>query len=386
MHALVTGAAGFIGSHLVDRLLADGATVTGVDLFTDYYDVDHKRRNVAGAVASDRFSLVETDLRAADLRPLLDGVDVVFHQAGQPGVRSSWAEGFADYVGQNVLATQRLLEAAKGTSLQRFVYASSSSIYGTAARYPTVETDLPTPTSPYGVTKLAGEHLAVLYARNHGVPTTALRYFTVYGPRQRPDMAIYRLIEAARHGHPFPLFGDGGHVRDFTFVADVVEANLAAARSDAPTGLVVNVAGGDSTTMSGLVEVVERAVGRPVHLDRLAEQPGDVRRTGGDVSAATAALGLGADDLPRRRRRRAGRVARRVARAGGEHRRARALDPRHRREQADERGVRRSGRLRRDPPPGRAVGRPGRQPGRREPQLALDGRGLEIGAVGARSG
>lgn len=291
MHALVTGAAGFIGSHLVDRLLAEGSRVTGVDIFTDYYDADAKRRNLAGAATSDRFSLVETDLRTAHLAPLLEDVDVVFHQAGQPGVRSSWAEGFADYVGQNVLATQRLLEAARGASLQRFVYASSSSIYGTASRYPTVENDLPAPTSPYGVTKLAGEHLAVLYARNHGVPTIALRYFTVYGPRQRPDMAIHRLIEAARHGHPFPLFGDGGHVRDFTFVADVVDANVAAIASDTLPGLVVNIAGGGSTTMSALVGIVERAAGHHVSIERLPEQPGDVRRTGGDVSAAGAALG-----------------------------------------------------------------------------------------------
>lgn len=291
MKVLVTGAAGFIGSSLVDELLAAGHTVVGVDMLTSYYDVAQKQGNLGGALTHPEFSLVEADLRTADVRDLLDGIDVVFHQAAQPGVRSSWADGFEEYVQQNVLATQRLLEAARSTHLNRFVYASSSSVYGQAARYPTMETDVPAPTSPYGVTKLAAEHLVSLYAANFDVPGVSLRYFTVYGPRQRPDMALHRLIEAARGGSPFPLFGDGSHIRDFTYVGDVVRANLAAGTADVPPGTILNVAGGGSTTMSELIAMVGEEVGVPVPLDVLPGQPGDVHQTGGDITAIGEALG-----------------------------------------------------------------------------------------------
>ena len=291
MRALVTGAAGFIGSTLVDELLASGATVRGVDVFTDYYDVEQKRRNIAAALEDPSFALLDADLRTADVAPLLEDVDVVFHSAAQPGVRSSWASGFEEYVQQNVLATQRLLEAAKTANLARFVYASSSSVYGQAARYPTAERDVPAPTSPYGVTKLAAEHLVSLYSSNFGVPGVSLRYFTVYGPRQRPDMAIYRLIQAARLDQSFPLYGNGAHIRDFTFVGDVVRANLLAAERPLPPGAVFNVAGGGSTSMSELIALVGEQVGAPVPLDVLPGQPGDVLQTGGDVSAIDSALG-----------------------------------------------------------------------------------------------
>ena len=291
MRALVTGAAGFIGSSLVDELLADGATVRGVDDFTGYYDVAQKRRNVAAALGHPSFSLLEVDLRRADVAPLLDDVDVVFHSAAQPGVRSSWASGFEEYVQHNVLATQRLLEAAKAVALTRFVYASSSSVYGQAARYPTSERDVPAPTSPYGVTKLAAEHLVSLYSSNFGVPGVSLRYFTVYGPRQRPDMAIHRLIQAARLDKPFPLFGTGAHIRDFTYVGDVVRANLLAAQASLPPGAVFNVAGGGSTSMSELIALVGEQVGSPVPLDMRPGQPGDVLETGGDIHAIESALG-----------------------------------------------------------------------------------------------
>src|SRR5438105_6502618 len=182
-HALVTGCAGFIGSHLVERLLAEGVRVTGVDAFTPFYDAALKRRNLDAARAHPGFALLELDLGSADLAALPE-VDVVYHQAAQPGVRTSWGAEFATYVNHNVLATQRLLERYRGAPLERFVYASSSSVYGDAERYPTNEEQLPRPFSPYGVTKLAGEHLALLYARNFRLPVVALRYFTVYGPRQ----------------------------------------------------------------------------------------------------------------------------------------------------------------------------------------------------------
>lgn len=288
---LVTGAAGFIGSHLVDALLADGHEVVGVDAFTAYYDRATKEQNLAAARAHRRFRFVEADLRGADLVPLLDGVEVVYHQAAQPGVRLSWSDGFATYDACNVLATQRLLEAALQAGVRRVVYASSSSVYGNADRYPVSEDLLPRPHSPYGVTKLAGEHLCGLYADNHGLPTIALRYFTVYGPRQRPDMAFHKLIEGAIAGEPFPLYGDGSHVRDFTYVDDVVRANILAADADVAAGSVVNVCAGGSTRMSDVIGTVGDAVGSPVPVERHAEQPGDVRRTGGSNEAARRLLG-----------------------------------------------------------------------------------------------
>lgn len=292
MQALVTGAAGFIGSTLVDRLLADGHDVVGVDCFTDYYTAELKRQNIEHALSHDGFRLFEVDLREAQLTPLLEGSDVVFHQAAQAGVRLSWSERFADYSSHNVLATQRLLEAVRALDRRpRVVYASSSSVYGNAPAYPTAEIDLPRPHSPYGVTKLAAEHLCALYAANWGVDTISLRYFTVYGPRQRPDMALHRLIDATLNGERFPLYGDGSAVRDFTFVDDIVAANVVAATAAVQPGQVFNVAGGGSIAMRDLLDVVGAAVGRPVRVDQRAPQPGDVHRTGGSIDAARAALG-----------------------------------------------------------------------------------------------
>lgn len=291
MHALVTGAAGFIGSNLTRELLSAGASVRAVDAYTPYYEERDKRANLSDLLHHPQLEMVEADLGSAALAPLLDGVEVVFHQAGQPGVRSSWATGFGQHVEQNIVVTQRLLEASKAASLRRFVYASSSSVYGNAASYPTFETDLPAPTSPYGVTKLAAEHLTRLYARNWDVPTVALRYFTVYGPGQRPDMATHRLIEAGLSGRSFPLYGDGSHIRDFTYVGDVVRANLLAAEAEVAPGSVLNIAGGSSIAMRGLMALVEEVLGRPLQIDAQPEQPGDVHRTGGDISAARAALG-----------------------------------------------------------------------------------------------
>lgn len=289
--ALVTGVAGFIGSSLAERLRELDVSVVGVDCLTPYYERSQKQRNIAPLLADDGFRFVDADLRTADLDALVADADVVFHQAGQPGVRLSWSEGFTDYLDHNVLATQRLLEALRGHPVQRFVFASSSSVYGQAERWPTTEDDLPRPHSPYGVTKLAAEHLCGLYAANWDIPTVSLRYFTVYGPRQRPDMAIHRLCRAALTGEEFPLYGDGTQVRDFTYVADVVEANLAAAHQDVKAGTVMNVAGGAATSMSDLIDLVGRLSGRPVRVDRRPAQAGDVRRTGGSIDRARDMLG-----------------------------------------------------------------------------------------------
>ena len=291
MRALVTGVAGFIGSTLADTLLARGDRVLGADCFTPYYARTDKEANLADARRSDRFELTESDLRTCDIDALLDGVDVVFHQGAQAGVRLSWSDGFADYAGHNILATQRLLEAAKRAGHTKVVYASSSSVYGNAIAYPTTEDDLPRPHSPYGVTKLAAEHLCNLYAANWNLPTVSLRYFTVYGPRQRPDMAIHRLLAAALAGDSFPLYGDGSAVRDFTFVGDVVAANLAAADRDTAPGTVVNIAGGSSITMNDLLALATDVVGQAPTIDRQPNQPGDVARTGGTTDRARQLLG-----------------------------------------------------------------------------------------------
>ena len=290
MRALVTGAAGFVGSTLVEHLVAAGWDVTAVDSVTPYYDVDQKRDNLAAIRRSSAVEVRDDDLRSADLTPLLTPVDVVFHQAGQPGVRASWAD-FDSYVEHNVLATRRLLEAARSAELSRFVFASSSSVYGNIGAYPTREDMLPRPQSPYGVTKLAAEHLCGVYARNWDVPTVSLRYFTVYGPRQRPDMAMHRLVEAALTGEPFPIFGDGGQIRDFTYVDDVVAGNMAAATADVEPGMVVNIAGGGSTTLSDVIKTIERLTGRTIALDRRHVQAGDVDRTGGAIDRARQLLG-----------------------------------------------------------------------------------------------
>ncbi len=292
MRALVTGVAGFVGSNLADALLARGDTVLGVDCFTPYYAAADKERNVEAARRGDRFELVAADLRADPIEPLLDGVDTVFHQAAQAGVRLSWSGGFADYVGHNVLATQRLLEAVVTVRPSaRVVYASSSSVYGNQPRYPTREDDLPKPYSPYGVTKLAAEHLCRLYAENWGIRTVSLRYFTVFGPRQRPDMSIHRLCEAAIHGTPFPRYGDGTQIREFTFVDDIVRGNLLAAECDVPPGAYCNLAGGGEIMLSELIDLVGELAGSPVTIDRQDRMAGDAFRNGGSIRRAGELLG-----------------------------------------------------------------------------------------------
>lgn len=290
MKALLTGVAGFIGSHLAERLVSDGYDVVGVDAFTEYYDRSLKERNLERLLGSPGFRLVEADLTSADLGDLLRDRDVVFHLAAQPGVRSSWGSDFRIYLERNLWATQRLLEAVRDLPLRKFVFASSSSVYGDAERYPTVEGDLPQPISPYGVTKLAGERLCLAYARSYGVPVMAMRYFTVYGPRQRPDMAFNRFIQSLLRDDEITVYGDGRQSRDFTYVSDAVEATLQAALVDV-TGEVMNVGGGSRVTLLEIMDLLHQATGDKPRIRFAESQRGDVRDTAADVTRASQVIG-----------------------------------------------------------------------------------------------
>jgi nucleoside-diphosphate-sugar epimerase len=290
---LVTGVAGFVGSHLAERLLRGGYEVIGVDRFSDYYPRPVKEANLSELRRQDGFTFHETDLCSAELRPHLAGVSYVFHQAAQAGVRASWGESFRVYVEDNVLATQRLLEACKGRAVRRFVYASSSSVYGEALDLPVTESSPTRPVSPYGVTKLAGEHLCYLYRANFGVPAVALRYFSVYGPRQRPDMAFHRFVTAIRAGQPITVYGDGTQTRDFTFVADAVEANWLALRAQLPDEWRVwNIGGGSRASVNEVLTALERIMGQRAVLKHVPVQHGDVQHTWADVNAAQRDLGF----------------------------------------------------------------------------------------------
>jgi len=291
MRALVTGAAGFIGSQLAERLIARGAEVTGVDAFTDYYPRAVKESNLAGLRAMPRFRFVEAGLHEADLAPLLDGVTHVFHFAAQAGVRRSWGREFSVYTVNNTDATQRLLEACAGCPIDRFIYASSSSVYGDGVSIPMRESALPQPVSPYGVTKLAAEQLGFLYHVNHRVPVVSLRYFTVYGPRQRPDMAFHRFFRAALASTPISVYGDGEQTRDFTFVEDAVAATLAAGDRGRP-GSVYNIGGGSRVSVNHVLELVRRVSGRQLEVRHEAPQKGDMRDTYADTSRARRDLGF----------------------------------------------------------------------------------------------
>ncbi len=291
MNALVTGAAGFIGSHLSEALLDAGATVTGLDCFTDYYPRAIKESNLAGLRGRSHFTFLEGALQTTALPALVEGKTHVFHLAGQPGVRKSWGRDFDVYTRDNVEATQRLLEALVGTSIERFVYASSSSVYGDHVPLPVREDAYLQPLSPYGVSKLAAEHLANLYWANYGVPAVSLRYFTVYGPRQRPDMAFHRFLMAVNQGQPIPVYGDGEQTREFTFVGDIVQATLAAGRQG-PAGGVYNVGGGSRVTLNHALELIGRTAGRPVIIQRQPDQKGDMRHTYADTSRARQDLGF----------------------------------------------------------------------------------------------
>ena len=278
MKALVTGCAGFIGSHLTERLLRDGFDVIGIDCFTDYYSRTYKDKNIKKALENERFNLIEQDIASIDVFP---AVDYVFHQAAQAGVRKSWGGDFEVYTRDNILATQRLLEYYKDCKIKKFVYASSSSVYGDC-ELPMKETRMLKPVSPYGVTKLAAENLCYLYYTNYGVPTASLRYFTVYGPRQRPDMAIHIFIRAILDGAEITVYGDGEQTRDFTFVDDVVEANMLAAMSGSQ-GEVFNVGGGTRISVNKLIKVMENVTGGRAVVRYIEKQRGDVKDTLADA-------------------------------------------------------------------------------------------------------
>jgi nucleoside-diphosphate-sugar epimerase len=282
---LVTGCAGFIGSHLVERLLNEGKTVIGIDCFTDYYSPAQKRANIARAAAKSGFTLIANDILNVERFP---DVDSVYHLAAQPGVRASWGENFSAYTRNNVEVTQRLLEAYRSAKLKSFVYASSSSVYGDAT-LPMNEETRPLPVSPYGVTKLAGENLCYLYWKNYGVPTISLRYFTVYGPRQRPDMAIYRFAHAILSESPITIFGNGEQLRDFTYIDDVIDAIVRAADSGLAGGLL-NVGGGHATSVNALIKKIEDIVGKNALISYKERQKGDVKDTLADASKAKRLL------------------------------------------------------------------------------------------------
>ena len=291
MKALVTGAAGFIGSHVVERLLTLGADVFGLDCFTNYYARALKENNLSVARSISRFNFLETRIQDADLDKILHDCTHVFHLAAQAGVRKSWGQDFSVYTACNVEATQILLEACSRTTLQRVVYASSSSVYGDDGIIPMHEEHRPQPVSPYGVTKLAAEHLCHLYWRARGVPTVALRYFTVYGPRQRPDMAFHRFLKAILTDAPVLLYGDGTQTRDFTFVQDAVSATIAAA-DRGESGRVYNIGGGSRVSVNHVLELMTACTGQQPRIDRLPVQKGDMRHTYADTSAAADALGF----------------------------------------------------------------------------------------------
>jgi len=291
MKILVTGAAGFIGSHLSRRLLDDGDSVLGVDCFTDYYPRWIKDRNLAPLLKAKRFKFVAKDLADLPLKKTLRSVDAVFHLAAQAGVRASWGENFDVYLKNNIQVTQRLLEAAKDVPLKKIVFASSSSVYGLTPDLPMVETSALHPLSPYGVTKLAAEKLCFLYHKNYGLPTVSLRFFTVYGPGQRPDMAFHKFLKAILEGREIPVYGDGRQTRDFTYVDDIVEANVAALRKG-PAGQVYNIGGGHRVILDRLFPVMERICGMPVRVRRGKCQKGDVLHTFAGIDKARADLGF----------------------------------------------------------------------------------------------
>ena len=285
MKSVITGVAGFIGSHLAERLLLLGHEVVGVDKFLDNYPQPFKESNLSGLRGHERCKFIDRDVMGLDLHQLLDGVDYLFHLAGQPGVRASWGTEFTRYTENNVMATQMLLEAAKGKKLRKFVYASTSSVYGDTRDLPMREDGLTRPVSPYGVSKLAAEHLCYLYCKAFAVPTVALRFFTVYGPRQRPDMFFHIFMRGLLRSEEIPLYDDGEQTRDFTYCSDIIDGVIGAANYPG-SGEVFNLGGGSETTLLNAIALAERIAGRKARLKRFDRQKGDVRHTSASLEAA----------------------------------------------------------------------------------------------------
>jgi UDP-glucuronate 4-epimerase len=285
LRALVTGAAGFIGSHLCDALLAAGHEVVGIDCFSDYYSRRLKEQNLFNAREHSTFAFKELDLVEDDLLAAVSDAELVFHLADRSGIRSTRRNQFDHYVRDNLIATQRLLEVVGTAHIRRFVYAGSSSIYGAAERLPTKESNLPSPLSVYGLTKLAAENMVHLYGHNHGLPAVTLRYFNVYGPRQRPDMAIARFIQGLAGGTPAEIFGDGEQTRDFTFVDDVVDATLRAAAASV-SGKILNVGGGSRATVNAVLRLLEEISGSTALRAYLPAAPEDHRHGGASINLA----------------------------------------------------------------------------------------------------
>jgi nucleoside-diphosphate-sugar epimerase len=290
LKSLITGVAGFIGSHLAEKLLELGHEVVGFDKFLDNYPRSFKEANLAALKKQPRFIFHEGDLLTVDLPAALRGVQYVFHLAGQPGVRSSWGSEFSRYSENNIMLTQRLLEAAKEAKLTKFVYASTSSVYGDTGDLPMRESSLTRPVSPYGVTKLAAEHLCYLYCKAFNVPTTSLRFFTVYGPRQRSDMFFHIFLRGLLRGEKITLFDDGEQTRDFTFCSDIVDGMVGAAFYPG-VGEVFNLGGGSEVSLLNAIALAENIAGKKANLIRHDRQKGDVRHTSASIEAASKKLG-----------------------------------------------------------------------------------------------
>lgn len=287
---LVTGCAGFIGSHLSETLLRKGDKVIGIDGFIDNYSGAVKKNNLKNIIRNHNFSFIKGNLLTLDIKKSLKGVDYIFHQAALPGVRQSWGELFKKYTDNNIMVTQRLLEAVKGSKIKKFIYASSSSIYGDSEYYPTDENTIPRPFSPYGVTKLAAEHLCNLYCKNYQIPTISLRYFTVYGPRQRPDMAFHKFIKSTVLGEKIEIYGDGEQTRDFTYISDVINANILAMNSNI-SGEIFNIGGGTRISIKKILKIISTLTGKKIDIIYKEAKKGDVKNTSANIKKAKKMLG-----------------------------------------------------------------------------------------------
>jgi UDP-glucose 4-epimerase len=285
MNYLVTGAAGFIGSHLCKKLIEDNAHIVALDAFTDFYSRSIKERNIQPLVNHPRFELIPSDILETDLDKIMDKVDVVFHFAAQPGVRTSWGSDFSVYTKNNIDATQRLLESAKKAKLKKFIYASSSSVYGLCPQLPMKETSTLHPYSPYGVTKLAAENLCFLYHKNYGIPCVSLRFFTVFGPGQRPDMAFHKFFKSILLNEEITVFGDGNQTRDFTFIDDIIQANLSSIENG-KSGENYNLGGGTRKKLADIIPILENICQKTVKIRNVPGQKGDVRHTYADIQKA----------------------------------------------------------------------------------------------------